>query len=100
MAVVDIVRVDTAQYLLDTNRPVVVDTGLLGTFQIGVATLLHPAQGGFVVIKTDGTDGTCRITCLTSLRTGCILTEQATTCLFVDIQLSHDDLFLSETILC
>ena len=48
MAVVDIVRVDTAQYLLDTNRPVVVDTGLLGTFQIGVATLLHPAyQNGW-----------------------------------------------------
>lgn len=75
MVVVDIVRVDTAQHLLDANRPVVVDTGLLGTFQIGITAVFHPSQGRFVVIKTDGTDGTCRITCGTSLRAGCVLTE-------------------------
>ena len=30
---------------------------------------------GETQVKTDGTDGTCRITCGTSLRAGCVLTE-------------------------
>ena len=62
--------------------------------QISVATVLHPSQGGFVVIETDGTDGTRRIASHASLHAGCVLTDQAATCFFVDIQLSHDDLFV------
>ena len=50
------------------------DTGLLGTLQIGVSTFLYPAQSWFVVIKADGTDGACRVAMFSGLSTGCILT--------------------------
>ena len=64
MTVVHIVGMDAAQRLLDADGPVIVDTSLFSPFQVGIATVLHPAQGGLVVVETDGADSTCGVAAL------------------------------------
>ena len=85
----NIVGTDGANQFLDADRPVVVDTGLLGSFQVGIGTVGNPFQGGLVVVETDGADGSCWITRLTCLGAGRILAEKATVGLFVDVDSFH-----------
>ena len=89
MAVVHVVGMDATQHLLDTDGPVVVDTGLLGTFQIVVVAVLHPAQSRLVVVEADGADGACGVTRLTGLGAGRILAQQTAAGLFIDIHLTN-----------
>ena len=85
----NIVRVNGANQLLDADRPVIVDTGFLGSLQVGIGTVGYPLQGGFVVVETDGTNGAGRVTCLTCLGAGCILAQEASVGLFVDVESFH-----------
>lgn len=80
---------DGANQLLDADRPVIVDARLFGCFQVGIGTVGNPAQGGLVVVEADGADGSRRVTRLTCLGAGCILAQEASTGLFVDIESSH-----------
>ena len=43
MAVVDIVMMDAPYQILNTDRPVVVNTSLFSALQIGVAAVFHLA---------------------------------------------------------
>jgi hypothetical protein len=88
VAVVHVVRIDGPDYLLDADRPVVVDTGLLGTLQIFVAAILYPEQGRLVVVKTYGADGTCGVARLAGLGAGSILAQQTAVGFFIDIHFS------------
>ena len=38
-----VIRTDSAEHLLDAYGPIIVDTGLLGTLQVGIATVGYPA---------------------------------------------------------
>ena len=57
------------------------------------ATLCHialepqyqAAQGGFVIIETNGADGACRVTSLAGLGAGCILAQQTTAGFLIDV---------------
>ena len=95
MAVVDIVGMNTAQHILDADRPVVVDASLFCTFQVAVAAVLHPAKGRLVVVEADGTNSTCGGTRLAGLGARRVLTQQTTASLLVDIHLlAHSSIYL------
>ena len=70
MAVVDIVLMDAPYQILNTDRPVVVNTSLFSALQIGVAAVFYPAQGWLVVVETDGSDGSCGVPVLQALVQG------------------------------
>ena len=77
---------DSTEHLVNTDRPVIVNTCQLGTLQVSVSTVLHPIQRHGTVVKADSSDGTGRVATLTSLRTRSLMTQQATVCLFIDVQ--------------
>ena len=85
----DIIGMYAAQHLLQTDGPIVADTGFLGRFQVGVATVGHPSQSRLVVVKTDGTNGSRGIAGLTCYRTRCLLAHEATASLFIDVDFFH-----------
>ena len=66
---------NTAQHLLDTDGPVVVDTSLFGTLQVAVGTVFYPAQRRLMVVEADGTNGTGRIARLAGFGAGSILAQ-------------------------
>ncbi len=85
----NIVGMDTAQHLFQTDGPVIADTGCLGRLQVGIATVSHPSQGWLVVVETNRPDGSCGVAGLTGRRTGSLLTQQAPTGLFINVNLLH-----------
>ena len=61
------------------------DTGLLSTLQVSIAATFYPPPGILDIIKSDGTYGTCRISCLARFRAGSILAQQAAGSLFMEV---------------
>ena len=90
----DVIRMDAAQHLLQSDGPVVVYASLLSALQVGIAAVCHPAHCGLMVVKTDGTDSPRGVSRLTGFGTGCILTQQASARLFVDVDLFLYRLFV------
>ena len=85
----DIVGTNAAKQRLQRDGSVEADASLLSSLQIGIATRCHPLRGQFVVVKTDGTNGSRRVTRLTRFRTRCLLTHQAPIGLFINVDPFH-----------
>ncbi len=84
-----VVGMNAAQHLLQSDRPIVVDTSFFSPFQVGIATVCHPTRSQLVIVKTYGTNSSGGVARLASLCTRCLLTHQASAGLFVDIDSFH-----------
>ena len=73
MRVVDIVGADGTDDVTDTDGRIVVNTGPFGGFQISVGTIGNEAEGGLVVVETDGAQCAGRVACRAGLCARCVL---------------------------
>ena len=62
-----------ADDVTDTDGRIVVNTGPFGGFQISVGTIGNEAEGGLVVVETDGAQCAGRVACRTGLCARCVL---------------------------
>ena len=69
----DIVGTDGANQFLDADRPIIMNAGLLGGFQVGIGTVGNPLQGRLVVVEADGADGSGRVASLAGFGAGSVL---------------------------
>ena len=73
---------------LDADRPVVMDAGLFGGLQFGIATVLDPLSGNGLVAESDGTYGAGGVAVFADTAARRVGAQQASRRLFLDMHFS------------